>query len=384
MTIASCPSEEELSRALDSGDDPRITFHVAGCARCRETQASFRDVIEHSKKLPVTLPDPSRREQVRAALLARGAMEPTGRPGRTRWVFAFAAVAAVVLVMSIARVRPEAPAFLRSHVVIRAGVGARYELSAPPWETVRLWDGKIDLDVEPLGPGERVRVEVADGEVEVRGTRFQVTAHEDHLVSVEVTHGRVEVRPLGAPMTVLGAGQSWTVPAVVAVGEPPPTLGRAREESAPRVPRPRAHARVVGVRSEAAIEHALRPTRQEQLYDDAWDALRARRFEAAARGFERVLSESPNGSLADEAAFWRATSLARGGQSDQAIGAFTDFGRKYRSSPRRLEAATILGWLLVDAHRPDEAAPLFRDAVNAPDANVRKSARDGLEATTRR
>jgi TolA-binding protein len=137
------------------------------------------------------------------------------------------------------------------------------------------------------------------------------------------------------------------------------------------------------MRLTARVERALGPTRQEQLYDDAWDALRARRFEEAATGFGRVLSESPAGTLADEAAFWRATSLARGGHPDKAVPAFRDFLGKYRSSPRRGEAATMLGWLLIDAHQPGEAAPFLRSAADDPDANVRKSARDGLDAISR-
>jgi TolA-binding protein len=129
---------------------------------------------------------------------------------------------------------------------------------------------------------------------------------------------------------------------------------------------------------------ALRPTRQEQLYDDAWDALRAGRFDKAAAGFARVLSESPRGPLGDEAAFWRATSLARGGHPEKALPAFEEYVATYRSSTRHNEAATILGWLLVDAHRPAEAVPLFRGATQDPDASVRKSAREGLAAATPR
>ena len=96
-----------------------------------------------------------------------------------------------------------------------------------------------------------------------------------------------------------------------------------------------------------------------------------------------MLSESPRGSLADEASFWRATSLARGGHTDEALPAFEEFLGTYRSSPRRGEAATILGWLLIDAHRPAEAAPLLRGAADDPDAKVRKSARDGLDVLSR-
>jgi hypothetical protein len=54
-----------------------------------------------------------------------------------------------------------------------------------------------------------------------------------------------------------------------------------------------------------------------------------------------------------------------------------------RRSQRRGEASAILGWLLVDAHRPREAEALFRAAAADPHANVRASARDGLDAIAR-
>ena len=382
MTSASCPSEEELSRALAGGADARVARHLVGCATCRAKQATFRSAIERAKGLPTSLPDRGRRDEVRASLLATAAAEPLGSRGRAAWLMGVVAIgAAAALVSGLERrhVAPEpAP---RSHVVVRGGVGARYEItSPPPSEIVRLWEGEIDLDVRPLGPRDRVRVQVGDGEVEVRGTRFQVTARADKLAAVEVTHGRVEVRPAGAVMAVLGAGQTWRAPEVVVVAPALAPPGGAPEGASPRQAgaasaRPR-HA----ARAEAGVERALRPTRQETLYDDAWDALRARRFAAAATGFTRVLAEAPVGPFAAEAAFWRATALARGGEADQALVAYREFIGRYKTSPRRGEASAILGWLLVDAQRPEEAAPLFGAALSDPHENVRVSAREGLQA----
>jgi hypothetical protein len=313
------------------------------------------------------------------------AVEPIASTRRTPWVVTSGvAFAALLALFFLARGRG-APPLPHSRVVVRASVGARYQISRPPWETVRLWDGTVDLDVEPLGPGERVVVKVGDGEVEVRGTSFRVMAHDDHLVSVEVAHGRVEVRPTGRQVKVLGAGQDWRAPAQVA---PSPVAATAPDpsesEAAESPPRPRTRPHHVVLPVGAAVARALRPTEQERLYDDAWDALRSRRFEQASREFGQVLARSPEGPLADEAAFWRATSLARSGDSPRAIEAFRHFVGKYRSSPRRGSASTILGWLLVEAHRPEEAAPLFRAAIDDPDESVRLSARDGLDALAQR
>jgi TolA-binding protein len=383
VTSASCPSEEELSRALTAGAEARVARHLEGCATCRSKQVAFRSAIERARGLPTSLPDRWRRDEVRASLLAAAAAEPLGSRGRAAWLTGFVAIAAAaVLVSGLERRRLAPDTAPRSHVVVRGGVGARYELtSPPPWETVRLWEGEIDLDVQPLGPRDRVRVQVGDGEVEVRGTRFQVTARADKLAAVEVAHGRVEVRPAGAAMAVLGAGQTWRAPEVVAPALAPPAVSAAGA-SPPQPGAPSARPRHAA-RAEGGVERALRPTRQEALYDDAWDALRARRFTAAATGFTRVLAEAPVGPFAAEAAFWRATALARGGASDKALGAYREFIGTYKTSPRRGEASAILGWLLVDAQRPEEATPLFGAALNDPHENVRASAREGLQAARR-
>jgi ferric-dicitrate binding protein FerR (iron transport regulator) len=242
---------------------------------------------------------------------------------------------------------------------------------------VRLWEGALALEVDPLGPGERFVVEVGDGEVEVRGTKFAVIARADRLVRVEVTHGRVEVRPRGAALVVLEAGQSWTAPAQ-----------RVRESApvpaAPPAPQVRAPVRRVAQSAPMDVEHAAQPrqreAQQEAQYDDAWDALRAHDYKKAADGFARVLRDSPAVPLADEAAFWRATALARGDDSQAALSAFRQMLDAYPQSRRRGEASTILGWLLIAAHEPTAAADRFRAAIDDPHEDVRASAREGLEA----
>jgi TolA-binding protein len=244
-----------------------------------------------------------------------------------------------------------------------------------------LWEGALALEVDPLGPGERFVVEVGDGEVEVRGTKFAVVARADRLVRVDVTRGRVEVRPRGAALVVLEAGQSWTAPAEPVRQNVPVAQTLPRSEPELRTPVQR-----VASRPSMAIERAAHPrgAQQEAQYDDAWDALRAHDYKKAAEIFGRLLKESPGAPLADEAAFWRATALARGDDSQGALAAFRQMLDAYPQSPRRGEASTIVGWLLVAAHEPTEAEARFRAAIDDPHEDVRASAREGLETLTPR
>jgi TolA-binding protein len=393
MTMGPCPTEEELSLALEPDADGRVSRHAATCPRCHAIQDGLRDAIERVRALPEKVPDRARRDHVRAALLAQAALDPVRPRGRARWIagassLVVAAMAAVVLLH--VRRSPEPP---RSRAAVIANSDARWERMSPlPWETLRLWDGTIDVDVQPLGPGERMRVQVGESEVEVRGTRFQVTARADRLVAVDVTHGRVEVRTAGAPIAVLGAGQAWHWSPELAIAPAPPATTPTTElepvaaPTQPPTPRHKRNVHQLARRladGESGVERALPPTREEHLYDDAWDLLRERRFDEAARAFERVVDASRTGPLAEGAAFWSATALARGGATAEAASAFRQFLQTYRQSSRRGEASAILAWLLVDVHRYDEATPLFREALTDPRDSVRASARDGLDAIAR-
>jgi TolA-binding protein len=307
---------------------------------------------------------------------------------------------------------------------VRPHPGARWTArSAGPDESVRLGDGAIDVEVEPLHPGERFRVIVGDAELEVRGTAFTATARADRLVEVAVAHGRVDVVPvpgtaLGAPAT-LTAGQSWHAAADAVAAAPvpaptPPVAGDVRESverppapappspppaSPPRAPAaapPRPHRVTAAARREPAP--ALEPAQpaaappsppppapasrapEEASYDDAWAALRAGDFAHAAGGFARVVLLAPDSPLGEDAGFWRAVALARARRSLEAVAAFHDFLDGHPHSSRAGEASAMLGWLLIDARVLDEAGRRFQAAAGDPDPAVRRSARSGLDA----
>ncbi len=384
MKREACPDEAALSRALTSAPDDALARHLRTCATCQPTWAAWERAIALARTLPTHVPPAARREELRVALLASAGAAPVTAGRRTAWLGSVAVLAAVAVVALWLGHRRHEPPTARSHASLSPAVGTRYAVVTPrPRETVRLWEGTLALEVDPLGPGERFVVEVGDGEVEVRGTKFTVIARADRLVRVEVSRGRVEVRPRGATLVVLETGQSWTAPVERARANEP--AARALPPPAPQV---RGPVRRVAQRASMDVEHATEPmqrqAQQEAQYDDAWDALRAHDYKKAADGFERVLRDAPSAPLADEAAFWRATALARGDDSQAALSAFRQMLDAYPRSPRRGEASTILGWLLIAAHAPNEAADRFRAAIDDAHADVRASAREGLETVAPR
>ena len=395
-----CPREPDVSRAFGLDPDAELEAHLSACATCRATRDGLEVAIGLARELPIDLPSPARSEEVRASLLAAAESGQAGpiytRTAHLRWAAVGVTAAAAIAWIVHGHLHDARP---RSHAVVYASAGAAFVMaSAPPDETLRLRAGTVEVQVDPLGPGQRFRVVVGDGEVEVRGTAFTVSATDDRLAGVSVTHGRVEIRPRDGTPALLGPGQAWraessvpraSAPAAVVASAPPsavpPSAPTAVVPPAPlprRLERRRAHSFAVAETTAAAGGQAG-PTLQESLYDDAWDAMRAGDFAKAAARFAGVVDTAPRGPLADEGAFWRGVATARAGRSAQAIELFREMIDQYPASARRGEAATMLGWLLVDNGRADEARPHFRAAGADPSERVRASARRGLEAAER-
>lgn len=170
-----------------------------------------------ARALPHPVPEPARVASVRARVLARAGAERRRARLRSGAFVAFALAALAVLAIGLRQPSGRDPV-PRYHGTITADSRARFRrVSAAPDELVVLDSGKIHVEVSPLGPGERFRVQAGDGEVEVRGTAFDVTVEGGHLASVEVEHGRVDVRSAGSASARLGPGQHW----VAAPAEPP-------------------------------------------------------------------------------------------------------------------------------------------------------------------
>lgn len=325
------------------------------------------DVIQLMRDQPVEIPDAAHREEVRTALLAH--QQQLGAP-RGRRIYMLGLPLAVAAAGALWFVQPAAPrtpvvlsmpslpSLARGHVHPHAG--AAFDLaSMVPDEIVKLHDGTIDLDVDPLQPHERFRVVVGASEIEVRGTAFSVTADHDHLLEVHVTHGRVEVRPIGDAAVTLVGGGAWTVPQITAVPVPVVPPQPPRKKPAPK------------------------PSADQLAYTDGWSALRQSRFDDAVVAFTRTIATDPDGVLADDARFWQAVALGRASRSGDAIVAFRALVDEHPGSSHSAEASVMLGWLLVDAKQLREARERFSAGVDDATPSVRESARAGIAAIDR-
>jgi hypothetical protein len=235
-------------------------------------------------------------------------LEDQRRPRRQ--VLPTVAIAAGVL---IAILIPRAPAdeprapTERSHAAIEVVRSARFE-SRPPQrgeEIVHLDDGRVRFEVNQLEPEERFVVLAGDGEIEVRGTSFDVDVLQGNLREVVVHRGMATVRRLGAEV-VVREGERWP----------------AENPSLPPTPPAPRRKKVVPRQDDFAV---------------GWAALQGEDYRSAAEAFARIPSDAP---LGEDAAFWRAISLTRLGDPE-AGAAIHAFLRRFPHSPRAEEARRL-------------------------------------------
>jgi len=342
-----------------------------------------RELAELAREIPWNPPDPARREAVREALLLEAQdARPVPRSRRGLWLGlagALAAAAAVALVLFSGDPAPSRSAEPATVVVtpthrakVQASSAADFVHSASldagvNDEVVRLRGGRVSVSVEHLAPDQRFRVVAGDGEVEVRGTAFDVTVVEDHLESVIVHHGLVVVRVQGSAPVELSGGDLWSrsqsvpVPVPVPVPDPAPVQvpAPAPGPAPPPTPAP-----------DSPTEVAFREGRL---------ALRDGDFGSAADHFQRAFAADPDAPLAEDARYWRAVALARAGKDADAEDALDAFLRRHPTSMHAGRASVMLGNLLVKAGDAAAARARYEAALDEPDPEVRAAARKALD-----
>ena len=359
-----CPGEIELARALSTGGDAELAAHLASCATCRAAWDATRVAIELARELPVAMPSPPRREEMRTAILAAAA-GPAQLPARRSWRVPAIVAAAAAGVIGYFATHAASPPSAHTHGTVRPAPGARYVVSAiGPDEVITLSEGELDVEVEPLHPGERFRVVVGGSELEVRGTAFHVAADAERLVEVAVAHGRVDLTPdHGAPAT-LAAGQAWHATAFAERTRSPspraPSAATELREAEPLAePRdPSAERRVLSAERRDPLAASRVPSTERR------DPSAERRDASAASGNP---SPSPSAATAirgrDPSAASRVPSTERRDPLPPAVGRSPSAERRVLSAERRDPLPSAVG-RLPSAERRD---PLPLPSSRAPD-----------------
>lgn len=335
---------------LADHDAASFERHLRTCRACADLRAGDERLRDLASRMEGEAPDAMRLRRLRRRILNDVA---TGRggPPSSRWrTWTAAGAAALVLVAGAARwsghagshataatasmtsslpasppAEPRAPAVEadpqppRWAGALTPSEGLRWSrLRDSEVERVRLEAGSLSIHVRPQQPGERFLVVLPDGDLEVRGTTFDVTVKGNQTTAVHVTEGVVELRIDGYPVRRLTAGGVWS----------PPTAGSG-SASASAILGPSASK--APARDDGAADYAR-----------ALGALGAGDNQGASTALRAFVAAHPDAAQIEDATFLQAVALARAGRVDAAGAAAEEHLARFPSSFHRKEALVLI------------------------------------------
>ena len=349
---------------LDSTARASFERHAATCDACRGELLTLARIAETMNDLPQHEDPPLDRRRARVALLQRAnehLMRGRAKQVRTgslavalACVLAAAFVASRAVIASRASARPVATASA-STASVGAPVFEIVEVGQAAWTKtiegsiahVALIRGIAAIHVEHLAREQRFLVDLPDGDLEVRGTRFQVSVLGGRTAHVEVTEGVVALRLRGTPEVVLRAGGVWNAPVEPATSTPLASTPMKRQPDAPS----RVAAAVSSSRMAPASDSEDTPATALSAggpapADDGFAAA-IHRFEGGQfaeagpllASFER---DHPHDARSEDAAFLRAVCRAKMGDRAGASRLSREYLQRYPHGLRRPEAERMV------------------------------------------
>lgn len=355
---------------LGRADEVRLHAHLEGCPGCRERLQTLRAMVPLMRGLeppPPELMDIRRMEMAIERELSAGARTPARRQWRWWWTMptgVAAAAAAVALWVGATRAPSKPPTmallvelsgparhdgrvaargehlYAGSRLTLSSGArgsveigraamltlaGATLRIVAPaPHVVVALDDGVLEAHVAPRRPGEELAVEMPDGRVEVRGTRFTVAVRGGSS-TVSVTEGLVAAISRDGAEHLVSPGETFTFGA-------PTTPPAASNDTAP---------------AEAPDCSGIRRA-CEDVARRARDSMRAGHPGDAAAALGRFTSRSSTcvqhlGGCGAEVGYLRAEALRMDGDLDGALAAYRGLDRPSAPAPTRQNALIAAG-----------------------------------------
>ncbi|HRI64955.1 MAG TPA: FecR domain-containing protein [Polyangium sp.] len=357
---------------LESRDLASFERHAAHCPDCADEIAVLRDITRKMSELP----EPKRTElehrRARQDLLRRAnerflAEKPAARPWKN-WVLAGAvALGAWGLYGQYSGRTP-------THVPVFDVAN----MTNAVWQTetiastsrVTLQSGTAAFHVERLAGEERFLVDMPDGHIEVRGTRFIVDVADGKTRSVVVTEGKVW---LDVPHFhgLLQAGDHWPqiesaantaesleeakTPVVIPIGPTfasaeVPTIASPTNSALPSTPAspqngaaPSSPEQPAENAAPVASASALPKDEAGPRFAEAMSAFTGGDEARADQLFANFIRDFPRDGRAEDAMFLRAKSRARRGDSAGAAAIARDYLKIYPRGFRRPEAERLAG-----------------------------------------
>lgn len=330
--------------ALPEGE---LRDHLATCEVCQRALGDDSAILQALRASPPPAWSGDGRETLRAAL-APEKVAAAQRRKRNRNLIAgslgSAGLASLVLWLQLT----EAP-LPPTQFTLAPAMGASFEtLESGPATRLRLASGALSVHVEHLQAGQRFEMELPDGRLAVRGTRFTVTVEAGQTRSVEVAEGRVELWTQGEHRLV-SAGERWqaTLPVAEVVASPQPAagpegsdagsgeasgVGTAAEQPAPLPKVERAERSVAPPRKEA------NPTG----FPEAVQSFRERDYAGAEKAFKTFMEAHPADRRSEDALFLRIRALQYLGRETEARDEAANYLKRFPEGLRRPEVEQVV------------------------------------------
>jgi ferric-dicitrate binding protein FerR (iron transport regulator) len=220
MSGSSCgrlwQAEAVMDRRLSAEDCASFERHAKGCSACGRELNELSRLKTLSEELPWPKSEPLQRRRARYELLRKAHGSSVGQVGSTRgaWRAALAigllCLVTVGLYAYLKAPAGDSPALTSPGFDLRPEAGSVWrQLSVGRAVRLQLERGGVLVTVRKLQEGQTFVIQLPDGELEVRGTRFTVEADGARTLRVAVEEGRVALRLVGSPELLLGAGQFW-------------------------------------------------------------------------------------------------------------------------------------------------------------------------------
>lgn len=353
MSRASCnrtwQAEAVLDRRISADDRASFERHLQTCATCARELEELSRLKQLGERLPWTKAEPLQRRRQRNELLRRAhAGEAIDARFAWRWVIVPVVLGLLALgVVTQRKPRVEAPVVLEAAVVyeVRPEAGSAWsQLAGGDAVRLALENGALAIHVSKLKSGQSFSVQLPDGELEVRGTRFMVQAGATHTERVTVSEGRVALRVGGRPEVLLGAGDTWqrtTAPALSAVPSVPPPSPVAVAAPPPSAAPASAALRAPTAAAPVATGRSPEPSPASDFAVAMANFSRGD-FATAEQLFQRFEARYPRSSQVEDSLFLRALARLRRGDQLGARALAAEYLRRYPNGFRAGEAARLV------------------------------------------
>ena len=367
MKDPQCPRWPALEQASIASPDAlppgEMRDHLTQCPRCQQQFGSDSAILQALRASPPPVWKPEGREAVRAALTPEQVTASRRRRNRQLLSGGLGAAGIALLALWLHGGTSAPPA---TRFELAAAPGTEFETLASGAETrLRLGDGSLSVHVEHLLPSQQFAIDLPDGRLAVRGTRFTVRVKRGATQEVAVSEGRVELW-LPGEHRLVEAGERWhaaepsrslppasaptslqVAPARPAI-EPPAAAAPQREASArTAASAPAAEANATPapaalVEEPASAAATMKKRPASTGFPEAVKVFRDGDYAGAERALAAFIEAHPADRRSEDALFLRIRSLQYLGRDEEARQQSAQYLSRYPQGLRRPEVEQVL------------------------------------------